>query len=195
MARTYNIYTLEMRGRIYMSHPIAIQKRIAKQNLNSLRANGFIPGILYGQSLKHSISIEIALKDLQTLISANSKSTIFPLQLGEETCQCILREYQTDPLCSEILHVDLQVVKDGEVVKMNIPVTYDGLDRLKSKKLVLEKSIDKLSVKGPVQNIPETFLVDIGALDKGDKIFASTITLCKDTELLIHPETIIATIQ
>ncbi|MEG0013768.1 MAG: 50S ribosomal protein L25 [Cellulosilyticaceae bacterium] len=178
-----------------MSHPITVQKRNTKQSLTALRAKGSIPGILYGQSLANSISIEIALKDLQTLITVTSNSTIFPLQLGEETCDCILREYQTDSLCSEILHVDFQVVKKGEIVKMSIPVTYEGLDYLKNKKLIIEKSIDKLAVKGPVQNLPQTFIVDVGALDKGAKIFAQTVTLSPNTELLIHPETIIATVQ
>lgn len=178
-----------------MPQPITIYKRASKQNLNALRTKGLIPGILYGQSLNESISIEIPLKDLQIIINETSKSTIFPLQLGEETCQCILRDYQTDGLCSQILHVDFQIIKEGEIIKMNIPVTYDGLDYLSGKKLILEKSIDKLLVKGPIEHIPETFVINVGSLERGAKICAHTISLSQDIELLLHPETIIATVQ
>lgn len=178
-----------------MPKTVSIKRRNVKQSLSKLRNKEIIPGVLYGPSLKQSIPIQVSLKDLQSIIQTTATTTIFPLELEGETCNCILREFQPDMLYSQILHVDFQVVKPGEVVKMNIPMSYDGLEHLKGKKLILEKAIDKIPVKGPIDFLPESFKLDVGTLERGSKIFAHTISLPEKTELLINSETIIATVQ
>ncbi|MGL6174605.1 MAG: 50S ribosomal protein L25 [Cellulosilyticaceae bacterium] len=178
-----------------MPKTISVKRRNIKQSLSTLRNKEIIPGILYGPSLKESIPIQLPLKDLQSIIQTTATTTIFPLELEGETCNCILREFQPDMLYSQILHVDFQVVKSGEVVKMNIPMSYDGLEHLKGKKLILEKAIDKIPVKGPVNNLPEAFKLEVGTLERGAKIFARSISLPEKTDLLLNPETIIATVQ
>lgn len=131
----------------------------------------------------------------RTIINNTSKSTIFTLELDGEPCDCILREFQPNKLHTQILYVDFQVIKKGETIKMNIPVAYDGIETLSDKKLVLEKNTDKISIRGPVEILPEVFVVNISALNKGHKILANHLVLPSNTEILIHPETIIATIQ
>lgn len=171
-----------------------IMPRKSNENLSVLRHKGIIPGIMYGQSLKESIPIEIPLLTLQTILS-DTTTLIFPLVLEDETYQCVLRDFQTDRLHTEILHVDFQFVKAEEVIKMQIPMAYEGIERLRNKKYILEKAVSKIPVKGPVNGLPESFVVDTSALDQGSKIFACDLNLPDGIELLLHPETIIATIQ
>lgn len=174
---------------------IQIKPRALKQNLNNLRNTGVVPGIMYGQSLKDSLPIQISVKDLQTIVDNKLNTTTFFLNYEGEDHECILRDYQTDRLHTQFLHVDFQYVKDDEIIKLPIPVTYEGIEFLSTKKLLLEKSIHTLPVKGPIQNLPENFSIDVGALDRGSKIFAHQVNLPEKTELLLNPETIIATIQ
>lgn len=178
-----------------MPKAISVTKRNLHHQLSSLRNKEIIPGVLYGQSLKESIPIQISLKDLQSIIQETSNSTTFPLELEGETCNCILREFQPNQLFSQILHVDFQVVKQGEIVKMNIPMSYQGIEHLNGKKLILEKAIDKLPVRGPVDNLPESFQINVGELERGAKIFAHHVSLPSKTNLLINPDIIIATVQ
>lgn len=178
-----------------MSHKVStVMPRKSNQNLSKLRHKGIIPGIMYGQSLKDSIAIEIPLTTLQTIIS-DTQTMIFPLQLEGEVYNCVLRDFQTDRLHTEILHVDFQFVKAEEVIKMRIPMVYEGIDRLRSKKFILEKAVSKIPVKGPVNVLPEAFVIDAGALNQGTKISIRDLVLPEGIELLLHPETIIATIQ
>lgn len=174
---------------------IQVFPRSTTQNLHSLRTQGIIPGIMYGQSLKKSVPIQINVKDLQRIIDNRANTTTFVVDYEGTPHECILREYQTDQLHTAFLHVDLQYVKDDEIIKMNIPMSYDGLEYLSGKKLILEKAISRIPVVGPIQNLPESFVLNVGELDHGSKIFAHQITLPDDTELLLNPETIIATIQ
>lgn len=178
-----------------MSQPtIAIKPREVSQKLSSLRSKDIIPGIMYGQSLKTSVPIQIKLKDLQSILSDTSK-TIFNLEFDGEMHECILRDYQTNRMSTEILHVDFQYVKRNETIKMQIPMAYEGIERLRSKKLVLETFLSKVPVKGKVENLPDVFTVDISTFNKSDKIVAKSLNLPDKTELLLHPETIIATVQ
>ena len=168
--------------------------RPSKQNLSKLRHKGIIPGIIYGQSLKDPISIEVPLDTLQTIIK-DTQTMIFHLQLEDTVYDCVLRDFQTDRLHTELLHVDFQFVKPEEVIKMKIPMIYEGIERLRSKKYVLEKAISKIPVIGPVNVLPEAFVVDTSNFKHGTKIFARDLIIPDSLELLLHPETIIATIQ
>ena len=172
----------------------AFMPRESNKSLTELRHKGVIPGIMYGQSLTHSIPIQIALPKLQAIIN-DTTAMIFKLELDGKLYDCVLREFQTDRLHTEILHVDFQFIKPGEVIKMQIPMVYEGLERLRSKKYILEKAVSKIPVKGPVDVLPDAFIIDTGELEQGAKIFANELRLPKNTELLLHPETIIATIQ
>lgn len=171
-----------------------IQARALRQNLSNLRTQGLIPGIIYGQSLNKAIAMQISLNDLQEIINTENQ-TIFKLDFNGETYDCILRDFQTDRLHTHIIHVDFQYVKSNEIINMQIPMNYQGLEHLRAKKLILEKAISKIPVRGPVQNLPDTFNYEVGTLDHGFKLFANTINLPANTELLLHPETIVATIQ
>lgn len=169
--------------------------RSLESNLNQLRKQEIIPGIMYGQSLKQSIPIQIPLKTLQSIIANTADHTLFTIHLEDTPYECVLRHYQPDQLHSQILHFDFQYVKPGEVLKMQIPVTYSGTEMLRPQKLLLEKAIDKLSVVGPIDVLPQAFNIDLEGVQKGHKVLASDITLPEHTELLLHPDTIIATIQ
>lgn len=169
--------------------------RSLKTSLNHLRRQELIPGIMYGQSLKESVPVQIPLKTLQRIITNTSNNTLFTIFLEDTPYECVLRNYQPDHLHSQILHFDLQYVKPGEVLKMQIPVTYEGTEMLRPQKLVLEKAIVKLPVVGPIDVLPQTFTLNLTGVQKGHKVLASDIALPQSTELLLHPDTIIATIQ
>lgn len=171
-----------------------IMPRDSKHSLVSLRGKGLIPGIMYGQSLKESIAIQIPLTSLQAIIN-DSTNMMFPLELEGQVYNCVLREFQPDHLHSQILHVDFQFVKPGEYIKMNIPMNYEGLELLGSKKYILEKALSRILVKGSVDVLPESFMLNVGSLDRGAKIFVRDIELPQGVELLTNLETIIATVQ
>ncbi|MGL5677394.1 MAG: 50S ribosomal protein L25, partial [Cellulosilyticaceae bacterium] len=174
---------------------IQITARKLSQSLGSLRRKGIVPGIMYGQSLKESLPIQIQVKDLQRIIDNAQNTTTFFLDYEGTQHECILREYQTDRLHTQFLHVDFQYVKDDEIIKMQIPVAYQGLEFLNSKKLILEKFIPKVPVVGPIQDLPEAVSIDVGALNRGAKILAKEVALPTSTTLLLEPEVILATVQ
>ncbi|MEF9960290.1 MAG: 50S ribosomal protein L25 [Niameybacter sp.] len=171
-----------------------VMPRTLNQSLLNLRTKGLVPGIMYGQSLKTSIPIQIPFTALQSMINDTSTMT-FSLELDGETYNCVLRDFQTDRLHTTIIHVDFQFVKPGEHIKMSIPMSYEGIEHLRSKKYLLEKAISRIPVKGCVDILPEAFVVNTGEMERGAKIFVSDLQLPKGVELLINPETIIATVQ
>ncbi|MGL4736165.1 MAG: 50S ribosomal protein L25 [Cellulosilyticaceae bacterium] len=174
---------------------LKMSHRSFESTLNQLRRKELIPGIMYGQSLKESIPVQIPLKTLQRIITNTSNSTLFTIHLDDTPYDCVLRHYQPDHLHSQILHFDLQYVKPGEVLKMQIPVSYEGTEMFRAQKLVLEKAIAKLPVVGPIDVLPQSFSVNLSSAQKGHKVLAGHIVLPEGTELLLHPDTIIATIQ
>lgn len=172
-----------------------IYPRPFMKNLNTLRASGYTPGILYGQSMKSSLAIQIPTTKLLSLIGRIGELTTFTLDYEGVSYTCLLRDYQTNRLHTKVLHVDFQCVTPGEIIKLHVPLAYDGIEHLRGKKLVLEKALSKLPIIGPIDVLPEAFRYPVDNLERGAKIFAKDIKLPRETQLLLHPETIVATIQ
>ena len=176
------------------SKVFTIMPRDTKTSLSQLRHKEIIPGIIYGQSLIQAIPIQLKLSTLQNILN-DPTTMIFKLELNGQLYDCVLREFQTDHLHTEILHVDFQLVKPGEVIKMHIPIHFEGIEVLRNKKYILEKAVTQIPVKVPVEILPEAFVMDVTNFEQGSKIYVSTLNLPPEVEVLLHPDTIVATIQ
>lgn len=170
------------------------ERKLSEKNKN-LRRNGEIPGIIYGEFLKKAIPVKIEKSSLLQLLKSNSKGSILKLNLKDKTRNCVVKQIQKDNLTGEILHVDFQYVKENEVIKMKIPVSYEGMDKLLSRKLVLETYLSELEMQGNVEKIPEFIKIDVSNMDFDDKLSAGDIKLPEEIRLITEPDTLLAVVN
>jgi len=158
-----------------------------KGELNSLRAKGFIPAIVYGgknPNLKLSIE-EKFIKDV--LKSKNFLSTVIDLDIGGKKEKVIPRDVTYHVTSDRPTHIDFMRVLKGSKIILEIPVKFKNNEECVGLKKggVLNIVRRKVELKCQAENIPEDIEVDLAGLDIGASIRISSVKLPQSAELII----------
>jgi large subunit ribosomal protein L25 len=163
-----------------------------------LRAAGRLPAVVYGGA-DEAQHISLDAHDADYLFrNISVDNTIIDLEIeGEKgAVQTLVREIQTHPWKATLLHVDFLRIQKGVAVDMVVPlhlmgdpvgVTMGGG--------VVEQIIHDLPVRCIPSKIPEVIEVDISALEVGDVLHISDITLDEGVEVTIAPERTICSVS
>lgn len=171
----------------------AIQAIERNEKPKKARNNGFVPGVLYGKGMD-SISVKFDEKKLQKVLQGRSQKAKISVRVGDETKQCFVQEIQRDPKLGRPIHIAMQVVHENQVVKMKVPIIFEGNEKLNEKRLIMQPYFSEIELSGPSVDIPECILVDVANKPLGEKITFGDITVKPSVEILEDPEKIIAAI-
>ncbi len=159
-----------------------IRNTKTKGELNSLRNEGNVPGIIYGGEAQNE-KISISKKVLKLLIEKeNFLSSIIMLNLDGKTQKVLPREIKYDIISDEPIHVDFLRIVAGIKVRIEVPVKF--LNHEKSPGLkkggVLNIVRRKVELKSPSEKIPENLVIDLDGVDIGESFKISSINLDSD---------------
>ncbi|KEI14539.1 50S ribosomal protein L25 [Clostridium haemolyticum] len=174
---------------------IAINEREKTDTNGRLRRNGQVPCIMYGEHLEKAVPIKVNYNELMKILKNNSKGSILKLQLNNEIKDCVIKEIQQDIVTGKVIHVDFQNVSKDEIIKMTIPIEFTSINKLQSKRLILETFITEIDMQGKVQEIPEAIKIDASKLDFGNKLFVHDIKLPEGIRLLSDPNALVAVVN
>jgi large subunit ribosomal protein L25 len=162
-----------------------------------LRAQGLIPGVLYGKG--HSRAIVVPERDLRTAMTGPSGlHAILDVVVGGQTTvhPSILAEYEQDPIRGTISHIDLREIRLDQTIHATVVVHLVGESVGVKSGGVLSLIARELQVEALPANVPEHLDVDIAALEVGDVLRLADIPAVEDVTFLDDPhETVIATVS
>ena len=165
-----------------------IRNTKTKGQLNTLRKNGDVPGIIYGGQNENE-KISLSKKQVQNLINKeNFLSNVISIELEGKEQKVLPREITFDILSDDPTHIDfLRIVKGSKII-LEIPVKFKNNELSPGLKRggVLNIVRRKVELKCPTENIPTELVVDLEGLDIGSSIKISSINL---------PENVTPTIQ
>ncbi|NVB38943.1 50S ribosomal protein L25 [Pseudenhygromyxa sp. WMMC2535] len=177
---------------------VQIRENSGKGVARKLRAQGLIPGVLYGKG-EGNVMLTISPRELRRAMDPRRKlNTFFTLniQSGDSTSveQCVLTDYQADPIRDEFLHVDFLRVDPNNEVVTKIPVEYSGraVGVVAGGKLRTYQRTVRVSAK-PAQ-IPVKLAVDVTPLQAGQTLRMKDLSL-ENATLLEHPDVVVATVD
>lgn len=91
------------------------------------RAEGLVPGVVYGKHLDKPLSIALNGKELRAAINTPKKlNTVLGLSIDGKEHTVLLKDYQMEPVSKDLLHADFIAVKENEQVKVKLPVVLTG---------------------------------------------------------------------
>ncbi|WP_032120571.1 50S ribosomal protein L25 [Clostridium amazonitimonense] len=163
-------------------------------NLKRLRAEGFVPGVIYGQDLEPK-SIQFESSDISKLLKENTKTSRIKVNIGDKTKRCIVKSVQKDVLKGEILNIDLQAISENEEIKLKVPVTFTGRSMLENKNLLLENYLMEIELSGKVKDMPELIEIDVEKMKFGDKVMVSDLEFNDNLTVVSAPDEVIAVIS
>ena len=153
--------------------------RTGKGGARSVRREGRIPGILYGDR-QEAQTIAVDYRAIsQQLMTGHFQSTIFVLDVDGTKTRVIPRGVQLDPVRDFPIHVDFMRVSKDALVTVEVPVHF--LNEAASPGLkrggVLNVVRHTIPVRCPADRIPDHFDVDLTGLEIGDSVHISAIRL------------------
>jgi large subunit ribosomal protein L25 len=154
-----------------------------------LRRASKVPGIVYGGEGAPQ-SIEVEHNDLLLKLKKEAfHATVINLVLDGKKEQVLLRDTQVHAYKPVVLHVDFLRVDATHELHMMVPLHYTNEDVGPGVKLnhgLVNHIQTEVEVQCLAKNLPEFIEVDLGAMNIGDNIHASQITLPKGVKLAQH---------
>lgn len=105
---------------------LGVQTRTKDSKAENLRAEGKIPGIVYGGGRAASTAIGIDRGAFLKLQKTVSESTVFDVDIDGEIVPVLMGHIQYDPISDEPIHVDLRQLNMSKPVKASIKLNYVG---------------------------------------------------------------------
>lgn len=162
--------------------------RFGKGGARATRRAGQVPAVLYGHGtdVRH---IALPARELMNAFKHEGVNVLLTLEIAGDADELALpRQVQRDPIRGNLTHIDLLVVKRGEKVQIDVPITFIG----DVKEGLLETPNASLSVEAEATNIPSGFEVQVGKLRVGASIHASQVVLPAGVTLLTDPDAVVA---
>ena len=168
---------------------IAAQKRdrAGKGNARSLRGDGRVPAVIYGEK-KDPESISIAINDITKLYNTGRiLSTLLDVDIDGKKHRVIARDVQLHPVRDTILHADFLRLGKGAKIAVEVPVRFLNEETCPGLKSggVLNVVRYTVELNCPADNIPEDIELDLIEASMGDSLHISEVTLPNGCEPVI----------
>ena len=170
---------------------------LGSRRVRRLRAQGLIPGVLYGKG--HSRAIVVPERDLRTAMTGPSglHAILDVVIEGQTTVHpSILAEYEQDPIRGTISHIDLREVRLDQPIHATVIVQLVGESAGVKTGGVLSLVTREIHVEALPADVPEHVDVDVSSLEVGDVLRLVDISAIERVTFLDDPhETVIATVS
>ncbi|WP_329471212.1 50S ribosomal protein L25/general stress protein Ctc [Streptomyces sp. NBC_01723] len=152
-----------------------------------IRRDDKVPGVLYGHG---SDPLHLTLPGHELLMALRTPNVLIALDIDGKTNElAIPKSVQRDPIKGFLEHVDLQLVKRGETVTVEIPVQAEG--ELAPGGFLLEYVLDALPVEAEATHIPEHVTVSVEGLEAGASIHAKDVKLPSGVKLAVEEDAVV----
>jgi large subunit ribosomal protein L25 len=153
------------------------------------RRAGKVPAVLYGHGEKPK-HIALPAREFAAAIRHGGTTQLFEIAVTDGTVALALaKAIQRDPIKDTFDHVDLLIVRRGEMVTIEVPVVLVG-EAGRNTLVMLEH--DKLAVLADATRLPENLEASVEGLEAGTRVTAADIVLPEGVELAADPGFVVA---
>jgi large subunit ribosomal protein L25 len=154
----------------------AAKREQTGKEVRHLRAEGIIPGVLYGPTFD-AINLQVEWTKLRPVLMEAGGSQIIQIKLGDEEYNALVRQVQRAPLRGDVLHIDFYRVRMDVAIRTEVPIVLVGdADHLEDMGGVLIHEMNSVEVECLPGDLPAELKIDISGLQEvGDSILASAL--------------------
>jgi len=171
-------------------------REISGKHVKQLRAEGYVPAVLYGSKIK-ATPIQIASKPLHKALAQASGNTFISLQVGDKKpVLALTREVQRDALRHHIIHADFYQVVMTEKITVEVPLVFVGDAPATKDGGILVHGLDTIEVQCLPADVPPSIEVDLSSLtDFHSRVAVADLHLPAAITILSEPESLVAHIE
>lgn len=157
-----------------------------------LRKAGQVPCVIYGgDDIIHFHSEPLAFKPL--IYTPDFK--LAEVSVAGKTHKCIIKDIQFHPVTDSIVHVDFLELKDGNQVKLQVPVKFEGVSPGVRGGGKLIQVLRKIKIKTTPDNIVDHLSVDISELELNESVRVRDLQIPDGIEVINNTAIPIASVE
>jgi large subunit ribosomal protein L25 len=165
------------------------RESFGKGAARKIRAAGKIPAVVYGHGTDPQ---HITLPAHQVGLLIRKANAVLDLQIAGKSQLALVKDVQKDPVHQIIEHIDLLVVKKGEKIQVDVPISVIGES---APGTIAAQDANTVLLEVEATHIPERIELDVEGLEEGTHITAADLTLPRGASLIVDPETLIVAIS
>jgi|EndMetStandDraft_8_1072994.scaffolds.fasta_scaffold472360_1 large subunit ribosomal protein L25 len=160
-----------------------------------LRAEGHIPGVLYGHGME-PISVTVERREFRLALSGPAgANTILDLHVGGKSYPAVVKEMQRHPIRRTVNHIDFLQVNMNEELVFHIALRLEGEAKaVAAANGLVDPAVDSIEVSCTPTNVPNEFVVDITDMQPDTVIRLSDLPMPKGVVALGDPDMAIVTV-
>ncbi len=171
------------------------REAVGTGKLNALRAQGFVPGVVYGTQLAASINVQFKAADVRALLAeVDSDNFLVNLDIDGDKQLALVKDVQRNFLTDTTSHIDFQAVTPETVVKTKVEVKLTGTPAGVAMGGVVHQIIHELPVKCAVKDIPANVVGDISAVKLNESLRLSQVTLPENVTTPFNGTVVLASV-
>ncbi len=158
------------------------EKRDLNSNLQTLRNSGWVPGCVYGKTLK-ATPVKIRQDFLSKCLQTGAK--LFHLNVeGSGKYLVGVEEIQKGFMNDGLVHISFHAVSHNESVTVDIPLHFIGTAKGIGAGGVFQKIVETMTIKGKPANIPDYLEVNVAGLEVGHSLHLNEVKFSGKFEIL-----------
>ena len=160
-----------------------------------LRAEGHIPGVLYGRGMD-PISVTVERREFRLALSGPAgANTVLALQVGGTSYPAVVKEMQRHPIRRTVNHIDFLQVNMNEEITVHIALRLEGESKaVAAAGGLVDPTVDSLEVSCTPTDMPNEFVIDISDMQPDTVIRLSDIPMPKGVTALGDPDMAVVTV-
>jgi large subunit ribosomal protein L25 len=155
-----------------------------------LRRAGLVPAVVYGLGAG-TVEVTVPSRDLAHILSGGA-NTLIRLTVDGDDQLTLARQVQRHPTRGDLVHVDFIRVRTDVAVAAEVPLHLLGEPEGVRSGGLLEQLVFGLPIEARPQDIPGSIEADVAALEIGDQIRLTDLTLPPGVTPTIEPDSLIA---
>lgn len=157
----------------------SVRTDLGKGASRRLRREDKLPGIIYGGE---EAPVSITLDHNKVNNSADFEafySHVLEINLDGKVVEVLVKDMQRHPFKPKITHIDFQRVIAGQDVHTNVPLHFVNEEKSAAVKAggIAEHHVTEIEVTCLPKNLPEFIEVDMAAVEMGQTVHLSDLTL------------------
>ncbi len=166
-----------------------------KGGARSLRRQGMLPAVIYSGG--KSTPIKFHRKEIVKLISSGvGEHAVLNIEFSTDGAKpaehpALIKDYQTDPVTNDLLHVDFMEISLKDKIKIAISVVITKEPVCIKTGGIMELQLREIEIECLPSQIPEAIEIDAESVEIGHSLHVSDIKPMEGIRIVTNPQVVI----
>ena len=168
-------------------------RRTGSRESKRLRAEGKIPGVVYGMGTD-PVAVAVQWRELRQVLTTDAGlNALINLDIDGERQLSIVKEMQRNPVKRSVTHVDFILIDREADIEVEVPVVLEGEAELVEREGgTVSHVLFTLAIIAKPGSIPSQLSIDISGLEIGTAVRVEDLVLPTGVRTEVDPDEVIA---